>query len=108
MTAEDFAKLFYSEKQDLLRSYTTGSETLVFSLVKEMKLTHDQQALMKKAIDAVLTDTFYTVLLGLDGAASIGGVEEDYVIRDESGTILTGGGDIEAHAYDLFHGQDDD
>ena len=107
MTAEDFTKLFLSEKQDLLKSFTTGEpETLVFSLVKQMGLTNDQQALMKKVIDAVLTDTFYTVLLGLDGAASIGGVQEDYVIKDEAGTTLTGG-EIEAHAYDLFHGQAD-
>ena len=105
MTAESFTKLFYKEKEDLLKTFTTpGSETLVSTLVAQLELSPSQKFLMKDVIDAVLTDAFYTILLGLDGAASIGGVQQDYSIIDEAGVTLTGG-DIEAHAYDLFHGE---
>ena len=105
MTSEEFAKLFYNEKQDLLRSFTSGdSETLVSSLIEKMKLEANENEQISSIIDAVLTDAFYTILLGLDGAASIGGLQHDYVITDEKGNKLTGSGAIESSAFDLFHG----
>jgi hypothetical protein len=43
-------------------------------------------------------------LLGLDGCASLGGVQQDYHIRDESGNVIcTGDGTIEELAYVSFH-----
>jgi hypothetical protein len=53
-------------------------------------------------LDAVLRDAFYTVLLGLDGEAQIGGHQETYEITDENGNILTGG-EIESYAWEYFH-----
>ncbi len=52
-----------------------------------------------------LTDTFYTILLGLDGSASLGGIQQSYHIRDERGDVVcTGDGAIEGLAYTHFHG----
>ena len=53
-------------------------------------------------MDGALTDMCYTILLGLDGEANIGGTQEMYKIYDESGSELTGG-EIEAYAWEYFH-----
>lgn len=60
---------------------------------------------MREVLNAVLTDAFYTILLGLDGCAQIGGKQIEYRLADEHGNQLTGSGDIEAHAWEIFHGE---
>lgn len=52
MTSDEFAKIFYIEKLNFLKSCF------------EEKL--------KEVIDTLLTDVFYSILLGLDGENSIG------------------------------------
>ncbi|WP_181858425.1 hypothetical protein [Winogradskyella arenosi] len=47
-----------------------------------------------------MTDVFYTILLGLDGCASIGGIQETYELKDENGNQLNG--EIEGYAYEYF------
>jgi len=104
MTAKEFANLFYSEKQDLLRLFFENTEqTHVGKLISEMNLNSEQVAQLKKVMDAALTDCLYTILIGLDGGASIGGLQEDYVLTDESGQVLSG--DIASYAYEAFHGE---
>lgn len=51
----------------------------------------------------MLTDSFYTLLLALDGAASSGGRQEMFDLRAEDGTPITGSGKLEALAYERFH-----
>ncbi|MGE4304802.1 MAG: hypothetical protein AB7E24_12320 [Novosphingobium sp.] len=51
-----------------------------------------------------LTDTIYTLLLALDGAASLDGDQRSFTITDESGTVISNGdGRLEAAAWDAFH-----
>ena len=57
---------------------------------------------MKEIVDGILTDDFYTILLGLDGCANIGGLQVDYEIYDEDGNLLTGFGEIQAEAGEYF------
>ncbi len=58
---------------------------------------------MDSLVDVILTDTFYTLLLGLDGSASIGDSQEAYRILDEQGELVSDCGDLEAEAYEHFH-----
>ena len=44
----------------------------------------------------------YLLLLGLDGAASLGGKQISYKIYDEKGTLLNKCGEIEEHAFTYF------
>jgi hypothetical protein len=55
------------------------------------------------ALDTALIDVLYTLLLGLDGSAQIGGVQEVFQIRDEAGNLISNCGEIEAAAYEQFH-----
>ncbi|MEN7551976.1 hypothetical protein AAG747_28940 [Rapidithrix thailandica] len=62
---------------------------------------------MKKIMDSTLTDTFYTILLGLDGCNPIGNSEQQqFTILDENKNQVCGReqlGEVEAFAYEYFH-----
>ena len=102
MTTEQFVRAFYTEKQNFLKFYLSeNSETEVGELIKSLNLTGHQKEIMKKILDDSFTDIFYTILLGLDGSASIGGIQEMYDLKDENGNQLSG--EIEGYAYEYFH-----
>ena len=103
MTPAQFVGLFAKEKRDLLRSYLSGPDTDVGARIEAMDLTAKELKALKAVLDGVLTDAFYTVLLALDGAASLGGKQVAYSLRDEDGNELAGG-EIEAAAWERFHG----
>ncbi|WP_421750260.1 hypothetical protein [Croceimicrobium sp.] len=101
MNTEEFVKAFYKEKQDFLTEYLSeNSESEVGQLIKTLNLPDQQTESMKKIMDRTLTDIFYTILLGLDGCASIGGIQEMYDLKDENGNQLSG--EIERYAYEYF------
>ncbi|WP_027394245.1 hypothetical protein [Aquimarina latercula] len=101
MTTEEFVKAFHKEKQELLKEYlSNNSETEVGVLIKSLNLTDEQNKIMKKVLDSSFSDIFYTILLGLDGSTSIGGIQEMYDLKDENGNQLNG--EIESFAYEYF------
>ena len=103
MTQEEFVQNMFKEKEDFIREYlSSDSKTKVSELIKSLNLTKEQQPVLKEILDKSFTDIFYTILLGLDGSASIGGVQEDYTLHNEDGDELTGG-EITGFAYEYFH-----
>ena len=84
MTSDEFAKIFYIEKLNFLKS------------------CFEEQ--LKEVIDTLLTDIFYSILLGLDGERSIGNIQQTYKIYDEEGNLISDCGELEASAYEYFHG----
>ena len=83
MTSDEFAKIFYIEKLNFLKS------------------CFEEQ--LKEVIDTLLTDIFYSILLGLDGERSIGNTQQTYKIYDEEGNLISDCGELEASAYEYFH-----
>jgi hypothetical protein len=105
MTSEEFVKAFYVEKEGLLDLYiSSNSNTHVGAAIRNLNLTEEQMTKLKTILDGVLTDMCYTILLGLDGAAQIGGTQETYKIYDEKGNELTGG-EIEGYVWEYFQTQ---
>lgn len=101
MNTEEFVKAFYNEKQNLFNEYLSEeSKSEVGQLITSLNLNNSQSEIMNKVIDKALTDVFYTILLGLDGCASIGGNQEVYDLKDENGNQLSG--NIEGYAYKYF------
>ena len=101
MNTEELVKAFYTEKQDFLKEYLSENpESEVGQLIKSLNLTDEQNVIMEKVMNSTLTDVFYTILLGLDGCASIGGIQELYELKDENGNLLTG--EIDGYAYEYF------
>lgn len=96
MTPEEFVKNFYIEKQNILDlSFKTKIEELSLDEIKTEKL--------RQIVSNLLTDAFYTILLGLDGSASIGNSQEAFKIYDEENNLISEGGDLEGHAYEYFN-----
>jgi hypothetical protein len=105
MKPEEFVKLVAGEKHALLTSYLANPpETSVGKRIERLHLNAAQMDEMVKIADEILTDAYYTLILGLDGCAQIGGKQIDYQIADEEGNVLTKGGDLEGYAWEYFHG----
>lgn len=50
-------------------------------------------------LNLVLNENYYTLLLGLDGEAALGNVQNAYKLYDEDGNLLNECGEIEEAAY---------
>jgi len=104
MTADEFAKGFYLERQLLIDTYfNANSKTEVSDLIQSLGLDDKKTERLRQILNGALRDTFYTILLGLDGEASIGHNQIMYKLFDEGNNELTAGGEIEAFAYEYFH-----
>jgi hypothetical protein len=104
MTSRDFALLCKAEKESLVNTYFDATDTAAGTLIHDLELTPAQMTRMRQVVDAILSDAIYALLLGLDGAASIGGSQQPYELRDEQGNLLTGG-QLESEAWQAFHSQ---
>jgi len=103
MSPESFVANWVALKAELLESFAreTGNAA-VAQQIKDMNLSEDQERQMRTVLHAVVRDTMYTLLLGLDGCASIGSNQQDYTILDEHGVVITSGGALEAEAWRQF------
>lgn len=108
MNAKQFVDNWVSLKSQLLASFMDshdGSE--VAAQINALQLTPTQHTQLREILDSALRDTMYTLLLGLDGAGSIGeGEQQTYTLQDESGNVISECGELEAAAWEAFHGQD--
>ncbi len=103
MTADEFVKGFYLERQQLMNTYfDVESRTDVSMLIKSLNLDDKQTETLRQILNGALRDTLYNVLLGLDGEACIGNTQSTYKLLDEDNNELTGG-EIEVSAYEYFH-----
>ena len=104
MDAKEFVASWKREKEYLLETFIDPSgESMIAQKIRNLNLTYDQNKLMKEIVNDILTDTFYTLLLGLDGEANIGDVQTAFKIHDENGNVISSVGEIEAEAWEQFH-----
>ena len=71
-------------------------------------ISPEQARGVREILELALTDTMDSLLLGLDGAASIGGRQESYQLFSESGDQLSGAGRLEEAAWKVFQGESRD
>ena len=103
MDAKQFVANWRAEKERYLQ-HVMEPGTFPAKQIASMQLSEFQTHQLGKLLDIVLTDVMYTLLLGLDGCASIGGDQQIYKILDEDGNVVSSCGDIEVEAYEQFHG----
>lgn len=109
MTPIDFVRLWWAEKESLVSQFLDSSSgNTVAGAIEALGLPASRKAELRRILDLALTDTMYTLLLGLDGCASIGGLQESYSVYAESGGRLAGEGELEVAAYQVFHGSPQD
>ena len=105
MTPIDFARLWHSEKSQLIEHFLdAGSGGAVATAINALDLSPPQASGLHRVLDLALTDTMYTLLLGIDGSAAIGGRQETYRLFAEGGAQLSGTGELEGAAWEVFHG----
>lgn len=98
MTAAEFVSNWVELKSELLQAFLE-EESEVALLIQSMDLNPSQTDTLKQVVDGILRDTMYSLLLGLDGAASIGSSQQPYTISDENGKVISQQGDIEEQAW---------
>ena len=106
MNADQFVASWRKEKDALLTQFTdraSGSE--IARLIFAAQLTEQQTELVRKALDTALSDALYTLLLGLDGSANIGGFQGAYQLRNQEGKLVAEPGELEASAWKYFREQ---
>lgn len=103
MTGEDFVKLCYEEKEAILSEYFNAkSETRVAKQIQELMKNGTSKEELFELINLVLTENYYTLLLGLEGEASLGNLQTPYKLYDQNGILLNECGEIEEAAYRYF------
>ncbi|MBQ9519585.1 MAG: hypothetical protein IJR59_06810 [Firmicutes bacterium] len=103
MTGEEFVKLCYTEKATLLSEYfNIESNTFTSEIIRRLKADGTDNETLKQLVDSVMTNVFYTMLLGLDGAASLGCKQISYKLYDEDNNLLNKCGELEENAYNYF------
>lgn len=70
-----------------------------YSAITEQGISKDD---LYDLLNLVLKENYYTLLLGLDGEASLGNTQITYKLYDENGNLLNECGELEAAAYRYF------
>ena len=103
ISPDEFVQEFKDLKDELVSDYfSDDSEISRVEKLKSAGLSKDQIKVTKCIVDEVLTDVLYTVLLGLEGCASISQYQIMYKLLDEASNELTG--EIESIAWEKFYG----
>lgn len=102
--AEHLVRNFYLEKKSLMECIFVEKEekTQTRTLYDQLELNESQKEIFKEFVSTLLDDTLYSILLGLDGSATIGISQETYTIFDEQGNRVSECGDLETEAYAYF------
>lgn len=104
MKAKEFAEMCYAEKEIQLKEYMNGNESLVAKLKNDLALSTEQEKILYKLVDTVLTDTYLTLLYALDGTASLGnGKQENFKLYGEDGELVFDSGELEMATYEAFY-----
>ncbi|MES9974883.1 MAG: hypothetical protein ABW094_11525 [Candidatus Thiodiazotropha sp.] len=105
MNDREFVEEFYKLKQSLMNDYfSNNKDPARAALVEKVADNKEQEEAVQKIIDLVLIDALYTILLGIDGCATIGEEQQLYKLYDEEGNELTSN-NIESHAWEIFQNQ---
>lgn len=107
MTAQEFAQALKDEKEGMLSSYFGRGESPAATLLKNLGAPSADENVLREFIDGVLTDAFYTMLLGFDGETALGrSGQQKYFITLEDGSIVSeANGDLSNGAYAAFYGE---
>jgi len=108
MNGEEFVRLCREEKEAMKREYLSpASESKVGILLRELIRAGADREKLCELLDTVMTESWYTMLLALDGGASLAGSQQTYRLYDEDDNLLNECGELEAAAWEAFMKKDD-
>lgn len=90
LAASEFVRACKEERDAMLAMFSDASAgTTVGQHLDAAQLNSEQRRNVIAALDVALTDTFYTLLMGLAGEASLGGQQQVYRLSDEMGQPIS-------------------
>ncbi len=103
MTGEEFVKLCFDEKEYILKEYfKENNATEVGEKLRSLIEKGTKRDELYEVISLLLNETYYSILMALDGEASLGETQMCYKIYDENDNLLNECGEIEAAAFEYF------
>ncbi|MGP1371055.1 MAG: hypothetical protein ACTTKU_07790 [Eggerthia catenaformis] len=103
MNGKDFVKLCFEEKENSLKQYFDDScKTEVGKRINMLMQNGANKEELYELINLVLRETYYTLLLALDGEASLGEKQFSCEFINQYRNIFNQCGEIEAEAYKYF------
>ena len=103
MNGKDFVKLCFEEKENSLKQYFDDSyKTDVGKRINTLIESGANKEELYELINLILKETYYAILLALDGEASLGGKQLSYELLNQDGNVINQCGEIEAEAYRYF------
>ncbi|MSN96182.1 hypothetical protein F1B92_03055 [Campylobacter sp. FMV-PI01] len=103
MNGEDFVKLCFEEKKNTLKQYfNENDETEVGKRINALIHNGANRNALYELINLILKENYYTLLLALDGEASLGGKQVNYKLLDDDMNTLNECGELEGAAYKYF------
>ncbi len=103
MTGEQFVKLCSDEKENSLKEYfSQEAYTEVGEQIRSLIDSGTDKEKLYSLVKSVMNETYYSLLLALDGEASLGGTQMIYKIYDEEQNLLNDCGEIEEAAFRYF------
>jgi hypothetical protein len=108
VATREFVQACKKERDALMALYADRSSgSVVGAHLDAAQLTPPQRIEVLAALNVALTDTFYTLLMGLAGATSLGGSQQEYRLADENSRPISpsGNADLETLAYEAFQSE---
>ena len=94
--------MLWRKKAILSEYFRDGSQTIVAEKLRSLFEKGIEKDELYELLNLVLNENYYTLLLGLDGEAALGNVQNAYKLYDEDGNLLNECGEIEEAAYRYF------
>ena len=103
MNGKDFLKLCFEEKENSLKQYFYNSyKTEVGKRINTLIESGANKEELYELINLILKETYYAILLALDGEASLGGKQLICELLNQDGNVISKCGEIEVEAYKYF------
>lgn len=103
MTGEQFVKLCFAEKESTLKEYfDENTSTKVGERLRSLISDGTSRNDLYEVVSLILNETYYSLLMALDGEAPLGGTQMCYKVFDEEQNILNECGEIETAAFGYF------
>jgi len=72
MTPKEFVELFYNNKTEYLQTcLDENSGIFVSDKIESLNLNAEQKEVMAEIVNGILTDVYYSILLGIDDCLSV-------------------------------------
>ena len=95
LPAEEFVRRWLNFKKSYLSELKNRrSVSATAQKINMLELTDKQRRLFDSALESALDDIMYSLLLGLDGEAEIGGIQESFTILNENGETVSPCGEL--------------